>query len=129
MEVQNVLTDSYGRSLSQLALDFVQDKKPEIILAGCSTLTTLMEYEHNYANYRPINNDKVLQEAMSIYQEQKTIPCVMCGRCSQVCPQNIEIPLHITMYNRTLHNKEAHFADWSLLKYYGHEPIHMCLHC
>ena len=128
-EVENMLTDSYGRPLSQIALDFVQDKNPEIILSGCSTLQTLIEYERSYKNYQPIENYEPLEKAIDIYKQQKMIPCLMCGRCAKVCPQGIEIPLHILMYNRTLQNKDKHFSDLSLLRYYGQEPIHMCMCC
>lgn len=119
----------YHRSLSQLALDFVQDKQPEIILAGCSTLSTVMQYEREHAMYRAIDNYDILEQAMNTYRQLKTIPCVLCDKCTKVCPQGIKIPLHIAAYNRALQNKEKFFAGVSLLRYFDQEPINMCLHC
>lgn len=54
--IKNHLIDCYDRPLEQLAMDFVNDKQPEIILTGCRHLETLTSCINAHNNYKPIED-------------------------------------------------------------------------
>lgn len=128
-EMEELLKKEYGKTPLQTALDFVNDKEPEIILTGCSQLSTLMEVEKAHKNYTSLISYDPIINALDIYKKKKFIPCLLCERCQEVCPVNIKLPLFIAMYNKTLQNKESYFESLSLIKHFEKEPINNCTWC
>lgn len=125
--MKNIITTN-GRTPAELAMDFVNDKKPEIILAGVSQLKTLQEYEQAHNNYRPIEDIEPLLKLLDLYKKQIFIPCILCTKCRQVCPKHIDLPLYISLHNQTLKNAEL-FPALSTLKYFHEEPYNQCTRC
>lgn len=127
-EAIKLISQQYQRTPQEVALDFVIDKKPEIILTGCTQLATLKEVEKACNTHSPIMDEKYLVDVLNLYKQQLQIPCLLCDRCIQVCPQKINLPLHISMFNKTLYNLQ-HFESLCQLKYFSHDPISQCIYC
>ena len=109
----------------QMAMDFVNDKQPEIILTGCSQLSTLKECHQAHLNHSPCDLQDI-DKIISAYKKIKTIPCLLCAKCK--CPKGIDIPLHFNAYNRTLQNKN-NFFEVANLRYFSPDPINICDNC
>lgn len=125
-----IILDKYGKSLSQVALDFVIDQKPDIILTGCSTLKTLQETYNNFNNYTSLqNNYEPLKQVLNLYQKENIIPCILCGKCQSVCQEGINIPFLFGGYNKTLNDPDRYFDLYSMSKYFFPEAINMCTEC
>jgi predicted aldo/keto reductase-like oxidoreductase len=128
--VNDLFLSTYGKTESQVALDFVIDQKPDIILTGCSSLKTLQETYNNYINYSSLEgNYAPLRQALELYKQENYIPCILCGKCQQVCPQGINIPFLFGGYNKTLADPEKNFELYSLSKYFFPEAINLCMTC
>lgn len=115
-------------SLLQTAIDFVNSKQPEIILTGTTSLQNLRDMEkanQNYTNF----DEQVAIDLINQYKKEHFIPCIQCGKCSQACPQRIPLAALISLYNKTLLNKDKYFDALALYRYYGDDPINVCINC
>lgn len=113
-----------------MALDFVIDQQPKIILTGCSSLNNLQKTYNNFLNYQSLNNNyEPLKKVLKKYQTNNLIPCIMCEKCKFFCPEQINIPLLFSAYNKTLLNPSQNFEMYSLIKYFMAEGVNVCTHC
>ncbi len=89
------------------------------------TLTNCLT-AHN--NYKPIEDKQGILTALDMYKDFVKIPCLMCEKCQEVCPRNIPLSLHITMFNKALYNKK-YFESYALQNWVGGFPLHQCIYC
>lgn len=127
-QVDNLLKNKYNINKEKLALEFVLNLNPNVILTGCSSLETLKTTIKIFNNYKPNDLLNICKEVIDIYITTNIIPCISCGKCAEICPRNINIPLFINAYNKTLINNK-NFELYSLLKYFMPEPCNVCTHC
>ena len=128
-KTSEIFLQKYNKTKEQVALDFVIDQNPDIILTGCSTLENLKKTYNNFINHSSLCGDYGgIHEALKLYQQENLIPCIMCEKCTFACPQHINIPLFFSAYNKALLNNN-NFEEYSLLKYFLPEPIHLCTYC
>ena len=126
--IKTYLIDYYNRPLDQLAMDFVNDKHPNIILTGCHRMGTLIDCINAHNNYQPIKDEQGILNALDMYKDFVKVPCLMCEKCQQVCPANIPLSLHMTMFNKALYNKK-YFESYALQNWIGGFPLHQCTYC
>lgn len=127
-QMENLIIEAYGRTPAETAIDFVVSKEPEVILAGCSQLETVMKYEKAIRSAKPLPQEETLKQVMELYKEKVQFPCLLCGKCEYYCPQHIHLPLHINFHNRTLANPE-YFNSLCQLKYFSPDPVNQCIRC
>lgn len=116
------------RSLFQMAIDFVNSKKPEIILTGTTNLQNLKNMQQALKNYTSFNENMIFK-VIEQYKKEHFISCIQCGKCSNICPQQIPIPVLFSFFNKTLYDKEKYFDVLSLYRYFNNEPINECINC
>jgi len=70
-----------------------------VILSGMSTLEQLKENLSLFSKHDPLTSDEanILQQVMESIVE--LVPCTSCRYCVEDCPQSLDIPMLLTMYN------------------------------
>jgi len=70
-----------------------------VVLSGMSTLEQLKENLRLFSQHDPLTQGetKLLQNVMESIVE--LVPCTSCRYCVEDCPQNLDIPTLLTMYN------------------------------
>ena len=76
---------------------------PEVtmILSGMSNMAQLQDNVHTFETEKPLTEDE-LSELMEIADEilgRKALPCTACRYCTDHCPQGLDIPGLIGLYN------------------------------
>jgi len=70
-----------------------------VILSGMSTLEQLKENLSLFSKHNPVTKDDIalLKQVRETITE--LVPCTACRYCVEGCPQNLDIPMLLTMYN------------------------------
>ena len=70
-----------------------------VILSGMSTLEQLKENLSLFGKFDPLTTaeSELLQQAAETITERA--PCTACRYCMEACPQGLDIPMLLTMYN------------------------------
>lgn len=76
------------------------------VLSGMSTIGQMEDNLSFMKDFKPLNAEeqKIIQEAQRIMGASKTVPCTSCHYCTEVCPQQIQIPDIFTAMNLQLGN-------------------------
>jgi predicted aldo/keto reductase-like oxidoreductase len=80
-----------------------------VILSGMSNLEQLKENIKLFSKHDPVtqNEIKLLQQVIETITD--IVPCTSCGYCVENCPQKLNIPMLLTMYNEA-----GYSIDWYL---------------
>ena len=77
---------------------------PEVVvtLSGMSTKEQLEANIATYETERPLTDEEraTLQEVVDDMLGQGTVPCTACHYCTSHCPQGLDIPFLLAMYNQ-----------------------------
>ena len=118
------------------AFRFLQSVKGvTMILSGMSTPGQLEKNLKTFEEEKPLN-EKEMDELMNIADELqagKSIPCTACHYCVSHCPQGLDIPRIISMYNEHLltvkGGQMAFIAPMALAAMPDDKKPSACLHC
>ncbi len=91
-----------GRSIASWAFRFLQSLSGvQVILSGMSTMEQLQDNLTTFAQEDPLSEAEqaLIQKATTTLLD--TIPCTACRYCSEECPQGLDIPKLISMYNES----------------------------
>ncbi|MBR6650896.1 MAG: aldo/keto reductase [Clostridia bacterium] len=75
---------------------------PEVtmVLSGMSTMEQLKENIATFSSAKPLN-EKENEKLLSIARKMTTgVPCTACSYCTEYCPQGLNIPRLISLYNQ-----------------------------
>jgi predicted aldo/keto reductase-like oxidoreductase len=80
-----------------------------VVLSGMSTLEQLKENVNLFSKHDPVTKKEInlLQQVIETITD--LVPCTSCGYCTEDCPQNLNIPMLLTMYNEA-----GYSMDWFL---------------
>ncbi|MBQ6936593.1 MAG: aldo/keto reductase, partial [Clostridia bacterium] len=71
----------------------------KMILSGMSEFSQVKENIEIFKNYNPLNDNEV-NTLLEIAEEMKdSVPCTGCGYCLKDCPQGLNIPFMLSIYN------------------------------
>ena len=72
-----------------------------MVLSGMSNMEQLEDNISCMEHFQPLDAEeqKIIEEAVRIYDRQKAVDCTSCGKCLPVCPERIPIPTYLEMYN------------------------------
>lgn len=77
---------------------------PEVVvtLSGMSNMEQLEANIATYETERPLTDEEraTLQEVVDDMLGQGTVPCTACHYCTSHCPQELDIPFLLAMYNQ-----------------------------
>ncbi|MCL2094056.1 MAG: aldo/keto reductase [Treponema sp.] len=87
-------------SPSAWAFRWLQSRGPfKVILSGMSSMEQLKENLDLFSRSDPLNpaEEEVIKKVIEEITER--VPCTACGYCTEDCPQHLDIPLLLSMYN------------------------------
>ena len=106
-----------------------------MILSGMSDLQQLRSNLCTFETDNPLNEDEMtgLMRVSAEMQSRKSIPCTACHYCVSHCPQGLDIPRLIALYNEHLLTVEdggmAFIAPMALMAIPEDKRPVSCLHC
>lgn len=92
-------------SVARWAFRFLQSlPNVQIVLSGMSTLEQLQENIEIFSKADPTNENEntVLQQVAEQFLD--SVPCTACRYCTEGCPQGLDIPKLIALYNQSKHD-------------------------
>ena len=106
-----------------------------MILSGMSSFDQLQENLRTFGEEKPLNEEesRALAEIAEKMLARKSIPCTACHYCVSHCPQGLDIPRLISLYNEHLMTVEAggmaFIAPMALMAIPEEKRPVSCLHC
>lgn len=72
-----------------------------MVLSGMSDLEQLADNASYMEHFTPLDaeENRIIAEAVRIFDERKAVDCTSCGKCIDVCPAHIPIADYFKMYN------------------------------
>ena len=106
-----------------------------MVLSGMSNLQQLRSNLHTFEIDKPLTEEEMaaLMKVSAQIQSRKSIPCTACHYCVSHCPQGLDIPRLISLYNEHLLTVEdggmAFIAPMALMAIPEEKRPVSCLHC
>lgn len=105
------------RSLPEWAFRFIQSiPEVKVTLSGMSNFEQLKENIDTYETNTPLSKEE-FDLLLSIAREMTsvgTLPCTSCRYCTDHCPQEINIPWLIELYNEQIYSNGGFIAPMAL---------------
>ena len=106
---------------------------PEVtmILSGMSNMAQLQDNVHTFETEKPLAEGE-LSELMEIADEilgRKALPCTACRYCTDHCPQGLDIPGLIALYNEHNFTEGGFIAPMALTAYPEEKKPSACVGC
>ena len=106
---------------------------PEVtmILSGMSNEKQLADNIHTFEQEKPLNEKEMeaLLAAADNMLEQKTLPCTACHYCVSHCPQKLDIPELIALYNEHYFTGGGYIAPMALMAMPAEKQPSACVGC
>ena len=76
----------------------------QVVLSGAGDTQMLDDNLKTFSEINLLNDEeqKVLDKALDIFMEKFSIPCTACRYCTETCPQKLQIPDILSIYNEML---------------------------
>ncbi len=102
-----------------------------VTLSGMSDLKQLKENIDTYAEEKPLSSDEIntLFDIGRSMTEKKTLPCTSCRYCVSHCPQGLNIPWLIELYNEHIYTGGGFIAPMALSSLSEDKLPSACLAC
>lgn len=130
MEKLNALRP--GETAASLAFRFLQTL-PEVvvILSGMSDFEQLKQNIETFAGEEPLNQDEfaALQQIAADMLKTKTVPCTACHYCVSHCPQGLDIPSLLKLYNEHSYTEGGFIAPMALMAMPEEKKPSACVGC
>lgn len=136
-----VLMDEYAAKLQVLrpeekipawAFRFLQTiPEVSLILSGMSTMEQLKENIHTFREEKPLSVQE-MEVLLSIADEmlgRKTLPCTSCRYCVSHCPQKLDIPSLLSLYNEHSFTEGGFIAPMALQAVPKEKQPSACIGC
>ena len=83
------------------------------VLSGMSTVEQVLDNTSYMAEFVPLGEEelRILDEVVSILQEEREISCTVCRYCEEVCPMNIAISDYFGLYNSAKRDTVCGFSS------------------
>lgn len=102
-----------------------------VVLSGMSNLEQMQENLNTFAEDKPLT-EKELEELLEIAGEmlgRRTLPCTACRYCTDHCPQGLDIPELIKLYNEHNFSEGGFLAPMALSSYPEEKKPSACVGC
>lgn len=71
-----------------------------MILSGMSNMDQMIDNVKTFTELKPLSNKEVELLYQIADSMKNSLPCTACRYCVEVCPQGLDIPMLINMYNQ-----------------------------
>ena len=137
------LSDEYAARLKELRPDenipawafrFIQslDLPPvTVTLSGMSTMEQVEDNLNTFAEEKPLNPQelKTLLDIADSMTERTSVPCTACRYCTTHCPQGLDIPTLLALYNEHRLSGGGFIAPMALMAYPEEKKPSACIAC
>lgn len=74
----------------------------QVILSGMSTLEQIQDNVNTFDHMEPLSDQDlaVLEQSTDLFRKEISVPCTGCRYCCEECPQQIDIPKVMEIYNK-----------------------------
>ncbi len=121
-----------GEGIPAWAFRFLQSV-PEVtmILSGMSNPEQVKDNLHTFETDAPLSDAEMraLMEIAGEMLSKKTLPCTGCRYCTEYCPQGLEIPRLIALYNEHAFTEGGFIAPMALMAVEKEKWPSACLGC
>ena len=103
----------------------------KVVLSGMSNMDQLKANIHTYEEDKPLNEEemKTLLGVADSMLEKKTLPCTACHYCVSHCPQELDIPALLELYNEHCFTEGGFIAPMALSSYAEDKKPSACIGC
>lgn len=135
------LTDEEAAKLKELRPDekipawafrFLQTlPSVKVILSGMSNMDQLKDNIETFAEDKPLS-EKEMEELLSVASDMinvKALPCTACHYCTSHCPQGLDIPELIKLYNEHCFTDGGFIAPMALMAFPKDKLPSACIGC
>ena len=102
-----------------------------MVLSGMSNMEQLKANIETYKEDRPLN-DEEMKTLLGIADQmlgRKTLPCTACHYCVSHCPQELDIPTLLNLYNEHCFTEGGFIAPMALSSYPDDKKPGACIGC
>jgi predicted aldo/keto reductase-like oxidoreductase len=108
----------------------------QVVLSGMSTMEQVEDNVATMENFKPLTDAdrEVISKAVLAYRTAGAVPCTGCRYCMD-CPQGVDIPRNLAVYNSYLFKKERNMQGYQFGFSMGYGGIgddaqaHNCVAC
>lgn len=114
------------------AFDFIQSvENVGVTLSGMSNIDQLTENIKIFENIKPLNEDEkaLLLEIAKDMTKKTALPCTACRYCTSHCPQGLDIPHLIALYNEHCFTGGGFLAPMALSALPDDKKPSACIGC
>ncbi len=88
----------------------------KVVLSGMSNFSQLVENIETFSEYKPLNIEEkeTLFDIAKEMTESKTVPCTACRYCTSHCPQGLDIPALLSLYNEYIFTAGGFIAPMAI---------------
>lgn len=119
-----------GKGPVELAFRFVQSI-PEVLvtLSGMSDFTQVKENIKTFESDEPLTRDEIDKLLRLGREMTMLVPCTECRYCTEYCPQGLDIPRLIALYNEQVFSGGGFIVGMSLSSLPENKRPSACLSC
>lgn len=102
-----------------------------MVLSGMSNIEQLTDNIHTYSEEKPLNGEE-MKELLAIADkllQKKILPCTACHYCTSHCPQELDIPALLALYNEHSFTEGGFLAPMVLGTYAEEKRPSACIGC
>lgn len=102
-----------------------------VTLSGMSNMEQLQENIHTYAKEKPLNTQE-METLMTIADEMVgkiVLPCTACHYCVSHCPQGLDIPSLLALYNEHCFTQGGFIAPMAMMAIPEDKRPNACIGC
>lgn len=102
-----------------------------VILSGMSSLQQLRDNLQTFATEQPLSETEAqaLQEIAEAMVRQIALPCTACRYCTSHCPQGLDIPMLLELYNEHAFTGGGFLAPMALMAVPADKQPDVCIGC
>ncbi len=121
-----------GESVAAWSFRFLQSiPGVKVILSGMSDMEQLLENIRTFETDAPLNEEEMrtLLEIAAQMLSPKTLPCTGCRYCTEYCPQELDIPYLLSLYNEHAFTGGGFIAPMAMHAIPGDKQPSACIGC
>lgn len=101
------------------------------ILSGMSSFEQLKDNIHTFESHKPLNDQemKTILDIADVMLGKKTLPCTACRYCTSHCPQQLDIPSLLALYNEHCFTEGGFIAPMALAALPDEKKPSACIGC
>ena len=103
----------------------------KVVLSGMSNMEQLQANIRTYEEDKPLSADEMknLLDIADSMLKKKTLPCTACHYCVSHCPQELDIPELLNLYNEHCFTEGGFIAPMALSSYPDDKKPSACIGC